>query len=53
MLFITLWAYRTAYNVTTQTTPFKLVYGIQPIMPIAFMVPCEMTFHPSTIGSMK
>ncbi len=27
MLVIALWAYRIAYKVTTQYTPFKLVYG--------------------------
>jgi hypothetical protein len=34
MLFTTLWAYRTTYKVITQFTPFELVYGTQPIMPI-------------------
>jgi hypothetical protein len=33
MLFTTMWAYQTTYKVTTQTTPFELVYGIQPIVP--------------------
>jgi hypothetical protein len=33
MLFIALWAYRIAYKVTIQTTPFELVYGTQPIIP--------------------
>jgi len=28
MLVIALWAYQTNYKVTTQYTPFKLVYGI-------------------------
>jgi hypothetical protein len=32
MLFTALWAYQIAYKVTTQTTPFELVYGTQPIM---------------------
>ncbi len=33
MLVIVQWAYRTTYKVTTQYTPFQLVYDIQPIMP--------------------
>jgi hypothetical protein len=53
MLFIALWAYQTIYKVTIQVTPFKLVYGTQPIMPIKFMVPCEVAFRPFTIGSMR
>ena len=32
------WAYRTTYNVTTHTTPFSLVYGIEAILPIEFEV---------------
>ncbi len=39
MLFTILWAYWTAYKVTTQATPFVLVYGTLPIMLIEFMVP--------------
>jgi hypothetical protein len=39
MLFTTLRAYQTTYKVTTQATPFELVYGIQHVMPIEFMVP--------------
>jgi hypothetical protein len=33
MLFTTLWAYQIAHKVTTQATPFELVYVTQPIMP--------------------
>lgn len=33
-----LWAYRTTYKVTTHTTPFSLVYGIEAILPIEFEV---------------
>ncbi len=33
MLIIVLWAYQTAYKVTTQYTPFELVYNTKPIMP--------------------
>jgi len=41
MLVITLWAYRTTYKVTTQYAPFKLVYNIQPIMPVEFAMPTK------------
>ena len=34
----TLWAYRMTYKVTTHTTPFSLVYGIEAILPIEFEV---------------
>jgi hypothetical protein len=39
MLFITLWAYQTTYKVITKFTPFELVYGTQPIMPIELWSP--------------
>jgi hypothetical protein len=32
MLFTMMQAYQTAYKITTQTTPFELVYGTQPIL---------------------
>ncbi len=38
MLVTILWAYRMAYKVTTQYTPFELVYSTQPIMPVKFVV---------------
>jgi len=38
MLVTTLWAYSMAYKVTTQYTPFELVYNTQPIMPTKFVV---------------
>jgi hypothetical protein len=41
MFFIALWAYRTTYKLTTQFMPFELVYGIQLVMPIKFMVPTK------------
>jgi hypothetical protein len=41
MLFIVLWAYRMAYKVTIQYTPFELVYSSQPIMPIEFVIPIK------------
>jgi len=34
-----LWAYRTTFKVTTQTTPFSLVYGLEAVLPIEFEVP--------------
>ena len=37
-LFAALWAYRTAYKVTTSATPFQLVYGIEAILPIELEV---------------
>jgi hypothetical protein len=33
-----LWAYRTAYKVTTKHTPFQLVYGQEAILPIEFEI---------------
>jgi hypothetical protein len=41
MLVIALWAYRMTYKMTTQYTPFKLVYGSQPIMPTKFAIPIK------------
>ena len=38
-LWAALWAYRTAYKVTTQFTPFHLVYGQEAILPIEFEIP--------------
>lgn len=35
----TLCAYRTIYKVTTNMTPFKLVYGVETMIPIEFMIP--------------
>ena len=34
-----LWAYRTAYKTAVGTTPFHLVYGLNAILPIEFLVP--------------
>jgi hypothetical protein len=41
MLIITLWAYQTTYKVTTQYTPFELVYSTKPIMPIKLVIPTK------------
>ena len=32
-------AYRTAFKVTTNQTPFKLAYGQEAVVPLEFMVP--------------
>jgi hypothetical protein len=42
MLVTTLWAYQTTYKVTTQYTPFKLVYDTQIIMLIEFVIPTKI-----------
>ena len=34
-----LWAYRTLYKVTTGCTPFKMVYGLEAVMPWEFLIP--------------
>ena len=33
-----LWAYRTTFKITTQATPFSLVYGLEATLPIEFEV---------------
>jgi hypothetical protein len=38
-LWSALWAYHTTYKVTTQFTPFQLVYGQESILPIEFEIP--------------
>jgi hypothetical protein len=38
MLVNVLWAYRMAYKVTIQYTPFELVYGTQLIMLVEFVI---------------
>ena len=34
-----LWSFRTAFKVTTGYTPFKLLYGIEAVVPMEFLVP--------------
>ncbi|KAJ7529813.1 hypothetical protein O6H91_15G067000 [Diphasiastrum complanatum] len=34
-----LWAFRTTYKLATGHTPFQLVYGLEAIMPVEFIVP--------------
>ena len=38
-LHLVLWAYRVAYKTTIGTTPFNLVYGLDAILPIEFLIP--------------
>ncbi len=33
-----LFSYRTVYKVTTRYTPYQLVYGLHPLMPIEYIV---------------
>ncbi|MCO5548067.1 hypothetical protein L7F22_001524 [Adiantum nelumboides] len=35
----TLWAYKTAYKVTTGMKPFRMVYGTEVVVPLEFIVP--------------
>lgn len=35
----TLWAYRVAYKMTIGTMPFNLVFGLDAIIPIEFLIP--------------
>jgi hypothetical protein len=39
MLFLTLWAYRTSVKYATGFTPFRLVYGVEAILPIECEIP--------------
>jgi hypothetical protein len=38
-LHATLWAYKTAYKVTTKHTPFSLVFGTEALLPMAYLHP--------------
>ena len=38
-LHSTLWPYRVAYKMTIGTTPFNMVYGLDAILPLEFLVP--------------
>ncbi|MCO5596949.1 hypothetical protein L7F22_051020 [Adiantum nelumboides] len=38
-LHLALWAYRVAYKTSIDTTPFNMVYGIQAILPLEFLIP--------------
>ena len=42
-LLIVLWAYRTAYKTSMGSTPFELVYGLNAVLPIEFLMPTLRT----------
>ena len=39
MLQSSLWAYRVAFKSSSGTTPFSLVYGMNAILPMEFLIP--------------
>jgi hypothetical protein len=39
MLPTALWAYWIAYKASTQHTPYELIYGLMPLLPIEFINP--------------
>ena len=39
MLFSALWAYRTSTKTATSFTPFRLVHGVESILPIECQIP--------------
>ena len=34
-----LWAYRTTYKTSIRTTPFRLAFGLEAVMPVEFQIP--------------
>ena len=38
-LHSTIWAYSIAYKTTIGTTPFNMVYGLDAILPVEFLIP--------------
>ena len=38
-LHIALWAYQTAYKTSIRTTPFRLAFGLEAVMPMEFQIP--------------
>ena len=34
-----LWAYQTSYKINIQSTPFRLAFGLEAVMPVEFQVP--------------
>ena len=40
-----IWAYRCAYKIALHTTPFNLVYGLDAILPIEFLIPTLRVAH--------
>jgi hypothetical protein len=43
MMPIALWAYQIVYKVSTQHTPYELLYGLMPFLPTKFIVPTNQT----------
>ncbi len=41
-LSIVLFSYQTAYKVGIGHTPFKLVYGLHPLLPIKYLLPSRL-----------
>lgn len=51
IVFPALWAYRTSVKITTNFTPFQLVYGIEAFLPIECEIPLlklAIELHPNT-----
>ena len=34
-----LWAYRTSFKTSVQSTPFRLTFGLEAVMPVEFQIP--------------
>ena len=34
-----LWAYRTSFKMSVQSTPFRLAFGMEAVMPVEFQIP--------------
>ena len=49
-LYEALWAYRTTFKVTTQNTPFTLVYGTKAIFPVEKEIPTLRVALESCLG---
>jgi hypothetical protein len=43
MLPTALWAYQITYKFSTQHTPYKLIYGLMPLLPTEFIVLTNQT----------
>ena len=48
-----LWAFRTAFKVATGMTPFKLVYGLEAVVPMEFLVPSLRIAVRAVISTVK